>query len=173
MNFKKLIPVMVVITTSMLAGNASAFNLPAELASMDEYVPSMYTLPSPKGNIKSKILSQYAKWKGTQYRWGGHSKSGIDCSALMQKIFRGSLQMELPRTTGEQIKGGHRITQDELKPGDLVFFRTSPEDRHVGVYIGHDKFIHASKSEGVTVSVLSDSYWQDHYETARRITENV
>jgi lipoprotein Spr len=172
MNFKKLISAMVVIATSMLAGNACAFNLPTELVSMDKYQPSIYTLPSPQRGIKSKILSQYAKWKGTQYRWGGQSRSGIDCSALMQKIFRGSLQMELPRTTGEQIKNGYRVTQHELKAGDLVFFRTSPDERHVGVYIGKDKFIHASKSQGVTVSVLSDSYWQAHYETARRITEN-
>ncbi|KNC94393.1 NlpC/P60 family protein [Trabulsiella odontotermitis] len=173
MYFKKLIPAMVVIATSLLAGNACAFNMPSEFSSLEKYHPSMNTLPSPKGNIKSKILSQYAKWKGTQYRWGGQSRSGIDCSALMQKIFRGSLQMELPRTTGEQIKGGYRITQRDLQPGDLVFFKTSPDDRHVGVYIGQDKFIHASKSQGVTVSELSDSYWQAHYETARRITENV
>lgn len=88
----------------------------------------------------------------------------------MQVIFHGSMQMMLPRTTGEQIRNGVLISQDNLKPGDLVFFKTSGSTRHVGVYVGNNEFIHASKIKGVTVSSLANNYWQAHYETARRIT---
>ncbi len=82
------------------------------------------------------------------------------------------MNMSLPRTTGEQINHGFHIAQNELKPGDLVFFKTSKATRHVGVYVGNNEFIHASKIKGVTISSLANNYWQAHYETARRITAN-
>jgi len=87
----------------------------------------------------------------------------------MQHLFRDSLQKSLPRTTFQQIRNGRKVSKNNLKPGDLVFFKTSPGDRHVGVYVGDHQFIHASKIEGVTISSLDNQYWVDHYETARRL----
>ncbi|CAM3860394.1 NlpC/P60 family protein [Rahnella bruchi] len=119
--------------------------------------------------IKASLLSEYSNWKGTHYRLGGTTHKGVDCSALMQHIFNASLHQQLPRTTFQQIKNGQKISINDLKPGDLVFFKTSSRDRHVGVYVGDNQFIHASKIEGVTISSLDNQYWINHYETARRL----
>ncbi|HHD7303203.1 TPA: NlpC/P60 family protein [Klebsiella aerogenes] len=119
--------------------------------------------------IKKDIMREYYKWKGVKYRWGGNSKNEIDCSALMQRFFRETHLFTLPRTTLGQINYGHRIQKRRLKPGDLIFFNIKKNVRHVGVYIGHNKFVNSAKSKGVTISDLRNCYWRAHYYTARRI----
>lgn len=121
------------------------------------------------GPLRSRILDQYQKWKGTHYQWGGTTHRGVDCSALMQNVFSEAAHLNLPRTTGEQIHRGVQVAQYRLRAGDLVFFQTGPHRKHVGVYIGDSQFIHASTSQGVTVSTLTDSYWQQRFITARRV----
>ncbi|WP_226906521.1 NlpC/P60 family protein [Serratia fonticola] len=116
-----------------------------------------------------KILSHYDRWEGVRYKFGGNSRKGIDCSAYMQRVFQDEFAVSLPRSTSEQMKLGSRVAKSELNTGDLVFFKTSPRQRHVGVYIGEGEFIHASTSMGVTVSSLDNQYWGERYELARRI----
>lgn len=122
-----------------------------------------------RSEIKSRLFSQYGKWKGVKYKWGGKSLDGIDCSALVQIIYAEGFSKLLPRTTGEQIKNGKHVDIDELLPGDLIFFQTRKSVRHVGVYVGNSNFVHASGSLGVTVSSLDNKFWTSHFETARRI----
>jgi len=119
--------------------------------------------------LKARLLKQYAAWKGTHYHMGGSSHRGVDCSALMQHLFSESAALSLPRTAAEQMRHGRAVSRGELKPGDLVFFKTGCSQRHVGVFIGGDEFIHASTSQGVTISSLSNDYWRAHYQAARRI----
>jgi len=64
---------------------------------------------------------------------------------------------------------GKSISRKELKAGDLVFFKTGWLTKHVGIYIAGDKFLHASTSKGVTISYLTNAYWQSKYWKARRI----
>lgn len=116
-----------------------------------------------------KILTHYDKWEGVSYKLGGNSRKGIDCSAYMQRIFEDEFSLRLPRNAREQAKQGARITKDSLTTGDLVFFKTSRQTSHVGVYIGEGKFVHASSSLGVTISNLDNKYWGSRYEQARRI----
>jgi lipoprotein Spr len=116
-----------------------------------------------------KILSHYDRWEGVRYKFGGNSRKGIDCSAYMQRVFQDEFAVSLPRSTGEQMKLGSRVAKSELNTGDLVFFKTSSRQRHVGVYIGEGEFVHASTSMGVTVSSLDNQYWGTRYELARRI----
>jgi len=103
------------------------------------------------------------------YRWGGTGPGGIDCSALMQKIYAAALKRRLPRTTAEQIKEGHPVSVSRLQPGDLVFFMPGKSVRHVGIYMGNHQFMHASGSQGVTLSSLQNPFWMSHFETARRV----
>ena len=118
---------------------------------------------------KDRLLEQYRRWKGVRYRWGGTDAGGIDCSALTQKIYSSALHKQLPRTTEEQIKEGNQVTVSELQPGDLIFFRPKESVRHVGVYMGNHQFMHASSSQGVTLSSLDNAFWASHFETARRV----
>ncbi|HFK3154255.1 C40 family peptidase [Citrobacter sedlakii] len=120
--------------------------------------------------LKQRIMREFAQWQGTHYRWGGDSRRGIDCSAFTRRIIASTIHKHLPRTAREQSHIGRRIHQNELNVGDLVFFETKPNVHHVGVYIGNDAFIHASSSEGVTLSHLSSRYWQSRYVTARRVS---
>ena len=113
-----------------------------------------------------KVNQVYRQWVGTRYRLGGTSTAGIDCSAFVQKTMSGAFNVHLPRSTAEQRYSGHSISKSDLQPGDLVFFR---KNNHVGVYIGGGKFVHASTSQGVTTSSLSESYWARTYTQSRRV----
>lgn len=133
-------------------------------ASQDEFENLVNKL-----DIKSKILSQYADWKGVAYRLGGNTKRGIDCSAFVQRTFHDQFGMELPRSTSEQQNIGQTVSRSKLRVGDLVLFKTGVRRRHVGIYIGNNQFVHASTSNGVVVSKLTDTYWNKRYYGARRV----
>lgn len=113
-----------------------------------------------------KINKVYRQWAGTRYRMGGTGSGGIDCSAFVQKAMSGAFGLDLPRSTSEQRYEGRSISKSDLRPGDLVFFR---RNHHVGVYIGNGLFVHASTSQGVTTSSLSESYWARNYTQSRRV----
>jgi cell wall-associated NlpC family hydrolase len=81
------------------------------------------------------------------------------------------MDLELPRSTREQFKVGENISKYDLKFGDLVYFNTTKRSYpgHVGIYLGDDQFVHASRSLGVTVSSLSDAYYKKRFIGARRV----
>lgn len=108
------------------------------------------------------------QWVGIPYRWGGTSRRGIDCSAFTQQFVRETMGVDLPRATAGQQYEGVGVAKSDLLPGDLVFFRRGGT-RHVGVYLGENQFIHASTSRGVTLSDLSEGYYERHYWMARRV----
>ncbi|MGV4530385.1 C40 family peptidase [Ornithobacterium rhinotracheale] len=124
----------------------------------------------------NKLIHEAETYLGTPYRFGGTTRSGIDCSAFMQRIYEAE-GIELPRISSSQANIGVRVTRDELQKGDLIFFSTTSRSRvtHVGmvydVQDGKVRFIHASSSKGVTVSDLDESYWNSRYRTARRVEE--
>ncbi|AVR05160.1 bifunctional murein DD-endopeptidase/murein LD-carboxypeptidase [Pluralibacter gergoviae] len=133
-------------------------------ASQDEFESMVRNL-----DVKSRLMEQYASWKGVRYRLGGETKRGIDCSAFVQRTFREQFGMELPRSTYEQQEMGKSISRSKLRTGDLVLFRAGSTGRHVGIYIGNNQFVHASTSSGVTISNLSEPYWNKRYNEARRV----
>ncbi|MEZ5476145.1 MAG: C40 family peptidase [Thiolinea sp.] len=99
---------------------------------------------------------------GTTYRWGGNSpREGFDCSGLT-KFTHKNVSVNIPRTAAEQSRASRTISRQQLRPGDMIFFKTSGNAvNHVGIYVGNGKFIHAASGGGrVTVDDLRKSYWQ-------------
>ena len=123
---------------------------------------------APKHNLNADLYDFYAKWEGVRYKLGGESMTGIDCSAFIQKAFEEKLALEMPRTTLLQAKVGKEVSKNELELGDLVFFKTG-KTKHVGIYMENGKFMHASTSNGVTISDLDNSYFAKNYWKAQRI----
>ncbi|MBV9234128.1 MAG: C40 family peptidase [Candidatus Eremiobacteraeota bacterium] len=107
------------------------------------------------------------RFLGVPYVFGGTSASGFDCSGFVQHVFA-MLGIALPRTADAQYDVGHRAVGGP-HPGDLVFFDTYGGVSHVGIYLGHGQFVHASSSHGVMVSHLSESYWASRYVGAKRL----
>ena len=108
------------------------------------------------------------RFLGTPYAFGGTSSGGFDCSGYVQHVFA-MLGLRVPRTADEQYAAAHRIL-GAMRPGDLVFFQTYERGAsHVGIYLGHDRFIHSSSSKGVVVSSLHDNYWNARYLGAKRV----
>lgn len=119
--------------------------------------------------IKKKLYDQYKQWKGTKYKLGGLNKNGIDCSGFVFITFKSKFGILLPRTTHLQVTAGRNVKKGQLQAGDLVFFKTGRYKRHVGIYLERGKFLHASTSQGVTISRLENSYWRAKYWRAKRI----
>ncbi|MGR5400882.1 NlpC/P60 family protein [Vibrio harveyi] len=112
----------------------------------------------------------YNEWEGTPYRLGGTKKSGIDCSAFVQKAFVEAYKMSLPRTTRQQSKQGVEMSLSDAQQGDLVFFKTKRSTYHVGIYLGNKQFMHASTSKGVIISRIDNPYWASKFWQVRRVT---
>ena len=107
---------------------------------------------SNSGRVRERLYAQYNEWRGVRYKDNGLSKKGIDCSGFVHLTFRNQLGQKIPRTTSQLSKLGKRIDKDQLRPGDLVFFKTGTKLRHVGIYVEKGKFLHASTSKGVIIS---------------------
>jgi lipoprotein Spr len=111
------------------------------------------------------------EWKGTPYRLGGRSKSGIDCSQFTKRLYKDVYNKQLADVAWKQWNQTKRITKDSLEIGDIVFFssKTSPSRWHCGIYIGNNKFVHSSnKREGVKVSDLNEHRYIKSYKGAGR-----
>jgi len=122
------------------------------------------------GNWINKALSkEYAKWDGVPYKYGGTSRKGIDCSSLMQILYRDAFGLQIPRTTKNQAKIGYKIKKNSSREGDLVFFKTGWNTRHSGIIVEKGKFIHSSTKYGVMISSLNNPYWKSKYWQTRRV----
>jgi lipoprotein Spr len=108
------------------------------------------------------LLQKIDEWWGTPYVLGGNSKNGVDCSYFTLDVMRDIYKVNLKRTAAEQYEQSVKIEWNNLKEGDLIFFKTEGRRRisHVGIYLANNKFAHASTSQGVTIGDLTDPYWQ-------------
>jgi len=120
--------------------------------------------------ISSLKKSAYS-FLGARYRFGGSSRTALDCSSFTQQVFR-EQSVKLPRTAREQFYVGNEVVRGDLKKGDLVFFQTYASfPSHVGIYLGNRKMIHASSREHrVVISSMDTPYYLSRYLGARRMT---
>jgi lipoprotein Spr len=143
--------------------------IPEELETAEQLTTSFAKIrEGKKRNIS--LYSFIEEWYGTPYRFGGTGKNGIDCSAFVQQLYGDVYKLGLLRTSREQFSTCMSIKRHELREGDLVFFKIrSKAISHVGVYLSEGKFVHASRSRGVVISDLEDSYWTRYYAGAGRM----
>ena len=118
----------------------------------------------------NKIINIANAQMGKPYKWGAIGPSSFDCSGFTSYIYKKGAGVSLPRTSVSQSKAGTKISRNQLKAGDLVFFNTSGKGvSHVGMYIGDSKFIHASTSKGVRIDTLNSGYYKARFVSASRI----
>ncbi len=122
--------------------------------------------------VRKALYLQYDEWKGTPYAFGGLSIQGIDCSGLVHLTYKTKFGIHLPRTTKHLQKHGFEVAKHQLHPGDLIFFKTGFFDRHVGIFLEKQLFLHASTSQGVMLSDLREDYWNKKFWKAVRIPAN-
>ena len=108
------------------------------------------------------LLKKIDEWYGTPYNYGGTTKNGVDCSYFTLDVMQGVFNIGLRRTAAEQYEQTSRINWEELREGDLIFFKTEGPNKisHVGIYLSNNKFVHSSVRNGVTISDLSDPYYK-------------
>ena len=100
--------------------------------------------------------------------------AGLDCSAFIALLYKDAGGGDLPRTAREISEVGAHIDAGALQPGDLVFFRnTQGGIAHVGIYVGGENFVHASRKHGVIYqSRLNEPYWKSRFKGARRLPQS-
>lgn len=119
-------------------------------------------------NLRAQIIEETFKYLGTRYKFGGESKSGVDCSGLTRLVYK-AIGIILPQNSFLQYKNGIEVKKEDALPGDLVFFKRGNRIGHVGVYIGNNLFVHASYTlRKVIISSLEDDYFKRRFAGFRR-----
>ncbi|MGB3849143.1 MAG: SH3 domain-containing C40 family peptidase [Tunicatimonas sp.] len=117
----------------------------------DEAMPYREWVAQTEATEES-LVSTAMQLTGVPYLWGGTSAKGVDCSGYTKTIYFMNGHV-LPRDASQQVHAGELVDNaknfDQLQPGDLLFFGRAATDStrervtHVGMWIGHDEFIHA------------------------------
>src|SRR6201996_5755771 len=116
-----------------------------------------------------KLFHFVYDWIGTPYHFGGSSRKGIDCSAFTKELYSEVFNLDIRRSSRDIFSMVSPVSKDELKEGDLVFFKIhSRRISHVGVYLGNNRFAHAS-SRGVAINSLDDAYYSRYFYRGGRL----
>lgn len=130
---------------------------------------------SNAGDLRKTLIGLAMKLRDIRYVRGGRDPStGFDCSGFVRYVFAHAVGLELPSNSASQFLAGLKVNRSEMKPGDLVFFRTAGRRgqgriSHVGIYIANGQFIHSpSRGKTVRVDSLEESYWAKRFAGAKR-----
>jgi lipoprotein Spr len=170
MMINKCIIILFILLPSLgLAQNSTQTNQSKEQQTKIEYFNQIVGVALDYTPSSLRLHDFIFDWIGKPYRFGGESKKGIDCSALVRELYSKVFEISLPRSSKQQFKYAELINKNELQIGDLVFFKIKTKQiSHVGVYLGEDKFFQASNS-GVTISSLQHPYWKKYYYKGGRV----
>ncbi|MFZ1984826.1 MAG: C40 family peptidase [Desulfatitalea sp.] len=123
-------------------------------------------------DLPEKLETEIKNYFGLRYRMGGGGKNGIDCSALVQKVYADVFDIDLPRCSWQQsrLDKMENVSESEIETGDLLFFGPRrARVNHVGIYLAGGYFLHAARSEGVTISRLDNQYWKSRWMLTKRV----
>ena len=123
--------------------------------------------------LYQNFVVEIKKFLGAPYVWGGASPAGTDCSGLISTVYKRAADMNLPHSTQQLSQRGKTVSVKQIKFGDLVFFNNGQDKKpaHVGFYLTKGNFVHASESQGVIISKLTDIPYKNQYLGAKRILE--
>jgi murein DD-endopeptidase / murein LD-carboxypeptidase len=120
--------------------------------------------------LNPALYETIENWLGTPYRYAGNTLQGIDCSGFVNKIYENVYCAFLSGNSATLFKQVKHLPKDKLREGDLVFFRINRRNiSHVGVYLGNNRFVHASQSSGVIISSLDSPYYKKYFVKGGRV----
>src|ERR1700679_3312187 len=109
---------------------------------------------------------------GTPYHFGGNTRKGIDWSAFTKELYSEVFKMDINRNSRDIFSMVNPVKKEDLKEGDLVFFKIhSKRISHVGIYLGNNRFAHASL-RGVAINSLDDAYYKKYFYRGGRMLES-
>jgi lipoprotein Spr len=124
----------------------------------------------PDSACNPHLYYQVYDWIGTRYKYAGRSKKGIDCSGFVSEMYRNAYCISLMGGSRDIWPTVKQIEKEDLQEGDILFFKIKKgQISHVGVYLGNNKFAHASVKYGVTISDLDEEYYKKHFYKGGRI----
>jgi lipoprotein Spr len=174
----KKLTLAIALFLSVLAAQAQTKNVPNQVADKEEqeglakdYLSQiMGVAVSATSNMK--LFHFVYDWIGTPYRFGGSSRKGIDCSAFTKQLYSDVFNLSIRRSSRDIFSMVNPVGKDDLKEGDLVFFKIhSRSISHIGIYLGNNRFAHAS-SKGVAISSLDDAYYSRYFYKGGRLIES-
>lgn len=140
-----------------------------EVADVNDSVTEI-KLKIDTANVEKKLLAEIYSWVGTPYKYAGHSRSGTDCSGFTMEVYLAVYGIRLNRSASGQVANTEKIKKADLQLGDLIFFNTRGNRiSHVGIYIGDNKFAHASSKRGVVIDDLDENYYTRNYVQSGRV----
>lgn len=104
------------------------------------------------------------EWYGVPYKYGGKSKTGVDCSGFTCILYKEALGKPLQGSAAGLYELCKTVKKDDLEEGDLVFFKINGDKiSHVGVYLQNNKFVHASTKKGIIINDLDEPYYKKYF----------
>ncbi len=125
---------------------------------------------SRKVGFEDRLFGELNLVIGAKYKYGDEGIEGYDCSGLVRKVYRAVFGVELPRSARDIWKLGAPVAKSEIRPGDLVFFKTrSTNVDHIGIAVDETRFVHSSRKKGVMISSFDEDYYRKRFYGAKRI----
>ena len=171
--FKWLIVIGLSINLGSVSAQSQSEVKPVEPSLFDEYIKGYYSQVfgiNITEILNTDLYSVVEKWLGTPYKYAGKSLNGIDCSGFVNQIYESAYCFLLSGNSADLFKKVTLLPKDKLQEGDLVFFKINRKSiSHVGVYLGDNKFAHASRSQGVIISDLDHPYYKKYFVKGGRV----
>ena len=173
---QSIIPVdmtsLTVVAGSAVSNNvATTDSAAADQVDADEEMPAAVDAGSVT-DLRKALIGLAMNLRDIRYVRGGHDPStGFDCSGFVRYVFAHAIGLQLPTNSASQFLAGLKVNRADMKPGDLVFFRTHGKRTisHVGIYISDGRFIHSpATGKSVEISSLNEAYWAKRFAGAKR-----
>jgi murein DD-endopeptidase / murein LD-carboxypeptidase len=128
---------------------------------------------NPDSAISPYLYLQVYNWVGTRYSYSGDTKKGIDCSGFVAEMYKKVYCIDLPGSSRAMWPIVSPVEKQDLKEGDILFFKIRKSQiSHVGIYLGNNKFAHASVKTGVIISDMDEAYYKKYFYKGGRVVNS-